>query len=120
MSIPEEWTTVTLSGTYLNTNGEPEVGKIEFKIHPNKRIKVLGAGTVIIPEPIRVELDETGSFTIEIPSTNDPNIDPHFRWHVRERFFPNKLFSYFIQIPYDAESLNIADLEHDDVGAPLG
>lgn len=114
------WSTVRLTGRYLDPEGNPESGRIEFRVFPSSRIRVVPDSTIVVPDVIRVDLDDEGRFEIDIPSTNDPDIQPSFRWHVRERFLPNRLFSYLIEISHEEEELDISDLEHITLGAPLG
>lgn len=120
MSLPSAWSTTRLTGYYITPSGEPEVGYVEFRVYPEQRIRVESQKTILVPGVIKVDLDGEGRFDIQIPSSNDPDISPHFRWHVRERFQPNKRFSYLIEVPHDEEEVDISDLEHHSVGINVG
>lgn len=108
MAFPESWTRVLVTGKYVLANGVPARGKVEFSVYPPRRIVSAEDGTVVIPETLVAELDQDGGFSMLVPATDDPDIHPHFAWHVRESFLPNKRFNYYVEISHDLETLDIS------------
>lgn len=108
MAFPENWTQVQVTGRYITPTGEPVSGKVEFSIFPNRRIINPSDGTIIVPETIVAVLNNEGEFTTLLPATNDPDVNPQFSWKVRESFSPNMRFNYYIDVPYDLETLDIS------------
>lgn len=108
MSFPENWTRVRVKGRYILPTGIPAQGHIVFTVHPHGRIVNTADNTIVIPEDIKVVLDEDGGFSAMIPSTNDPDIHPHFRWHIRESFTHNRRFNYYIELPWDIAELDLS------------
>lgn len=68
------YTTATLTGTYLKTDGTPAEGTIE--IIPNSSHLVDAEGDVILAGRVKVTLDGTGSFSVVLPATDDATIGP--------------------------------------------
>jgi hypothetical protein len=66
--------TVTLTGTYQLPNGTPAKGTVE--IIPSERLIVDDTGDVILSGRVKVQLDETGSFSVDLPATDDPGLNP--------------------------------------------
>lgn len=71
MSLPDNWTLITVTGTYLTREGAPAAGYIVFK---SGQIVVID-GVTIVPSEIQAVLDANGHFEIQLPSTNDPDLD---------------------------------------------
>lgn len=59
MTLPSNWTLVTVTGTYTLRNGQPAEGYVTFE---SPQPVVIG-GTVIVPRNITAHLDANGHFT---------------------------------------------------------
>lgn len=106
MTFPTHWTRITVSGTYLDNQGNPLSGTVRFDKSPVVEVAV--DGVIVTPSAIVVTLDATGSFSVLIPSTDDPDISPTgWSWHVTE-CVPNKGQSYYIDVPYNGGPINLA------------
>jgi hypothetical protein len=71
MAMP---TTITVKGKYLKLDGTPESGTVQFF----SKVYVLHSedATAVVPSEVKVYLDETGSFEVDLPASNDPNWTP--------------------------------------------
>ena len=110
MSLAPSMTTVTITGNYVDFEGNPIEGQIRFSI-----AEVLRNGTddqMVAPSSVVVPL-VSGSFSVTIPATNDPDVVPNpFIYTVEESFSGGR--SYTISIPYTTVgSLDLADISPD-------
>lgn len=74
MGLPANLTTVTVTGRYIDAAGAPVRGSVTFTL--NTPLLDAGASTYIIETEYTVPLDGTGSFSVALPATNDPDITP--------------------------------------------
>lgn len=96
-------------GQYLHPNGQPSSGTITFM--PSSKV-VDPSDSVILSNPIVLSLDVNGSFSIELPTTDNLVLKP-LNWHydVRTRTSGAEPTSFRIYLPYeDGSSVDIADL----------
>jgi len=110
MALGPNLTTVTITGSYVDFEGTPIEGQIRFSIS-----EVLRNGTddqMIAPSSVVVPLS-SGSFSVSIPATNDPDVVPNPFVYTVEESFPNGR-TYEISIPYTTSgSLDLADISPD-------
>jgi hypothetical protein len=110
MALGPNLTTVTITGSYVDFEGTPIEGQIRFSIS-----EVLRNGTddqMVAPSSVVVPLS-SGSFSVSIPATNDPDVVPNPFVYSVEESFPNGR-SYEISIPYTTSgSLDLADISPD-------
>ncbi|MEU6635700.1 hypothetical protein [Streptomyces rochei] len=86
MALPANITTVPVFGRYIDFTGTPMQGTVTFT-PSQKYVTDPGADVLIFSAPLVATLDETGAFSIEIPSTDDPDVFPQgFTWTVTESF----------------------------------
>jgi len=74
VALPSNLTTVTVTGRYIDHNGSPVRGSVTF----DTDYYVLDAGenVVVIEAPITANLDATGSFSVDLIATDDPDMTP--------------------------------------------
>jgi len=110
MALGPNLTTVTITGSYVDFEGTPIEGQIRFSISD-----VLRNGTddqMVAPSSVVVPLS-SGSFSVSIPATNDPDVVPNPFVYTVEESFPNGR-TYEISIPYTTSgSLDLADISPD-------
>lgn len=110
MALGPNLTTVTVTGSYVDFEGNPIEGQIRFSIG-----EVLRNGTddqMVAPSSVVVPLS-SGSFSVSLPATNDPDVVPNPFVYTVEESFPNGR-SYEITIPYTTVgSLDLADISPD-------
>lgn len=81
MPLPTNWTTVTCTGTYVNFDGSVPKGEIVF-ISP-RTIEI--DGVLVVPRRIIAPLNSVGSFVLNLPATDDPDISSQgWAYTVRE------------------------------------
>ncbi|MFH9038508.1 hypothetical protein ACH4FA_03915 [Streptomyces sp. NPDC017966] len=86
MALPTNYSTVTVFGRYIDFTGAPMQGTVTFT-PSQKYVTNPGADVLIFSAPLVATLDETGAFSIEIPTTDDPDVFPQgFTWTVTESF----------------------------------
>lgn len=72
MSYPAGWDLVNITGTYIGKNGVPCVGSVTL----SSPQLLLRSGTIVPAADITFTLNSSGSFTGQIPATDDPNAQP--------------------------------------------
>lgn len=101
------YATVTLMGTYLKPDRTPATGVIE--IIPSERIIVDMEGNVVLSGRVKVPLDETGSFSVELPATDDPSLEPTgFGYIVVPKLGHTNLSAVPIQLPAAEATVDMA------------
>lgn len=110
MALGPNLTTVTLTGSYVDFEGNPIEGQIRFTVS-----EVLRNGTddqMVAPSSVVVPLS-SGSFSVSLPATNDPDVIPNPFVYTVEESFPGGRY-YEISIPYTTVgSLDLADISPD-------
>lgn len=99
MALPVDYNTVTITGRYVYLSGEPVTGTIKFT---GKVVAMsVGTNTIIVPTEILAELDVNGEFSVALPATDDPDIDPNgWTYTVVEQFPAGR--TYEIDVPVAA------------------
>jgi hypothetical protein len=114
MPFARDWNLVELTGTYLGSNGEPITGMVTFTVSPERLVDSAALQT-IIRRPLELTLGGTGSFTVLLPATDDPDITPEdFTYHVLETFEGGGGGEYDIELSllYLESGVDIALLAH--------
>ena len=107
MALGANINTVTITGNYVDYEGNAIQGQVRFTLGD-----VLRSGIddqMVAPSSVVVALN-AGAFTVTLPATNDPDVVPNPFTYTVEESFPGGR-TYTISIPYDtAGSLDLADL----------
>ena len=107
MPIAPSVTLVTVTGNYVDFEGNVIQGQIRFTLQ-----EVLRNGTddqLVAPSSIVVPLNN-GAFSVQLPATNDPDIVPNPFTYTVEESFPNGRV-YTISLPYTTVgSIDLTDL----------
>ena len=108
MALTADLSTITLTGTYVDIEGNPVSGSVRFT--PQSIIKDTDQNQIIINIPIQATLNGSGSFSVVLPVTDDTDVAPvPFAYEVEEIFAGGRTF--FITIPGGgAGTQDIADL----------
>lgn len=102
-------TTVTITGRYLDLDGEPCSGTITFTppciVRDNEN-------HVILSGPVSIDLDSFGRLNIELPCTQQDGLDPtDFCYVVTERLdCSGCVQQYPITLPCDVDTIDIYKL----------
>ena len=110
MALAASTTTVNLTGNYIDFEGNAVAGQIRFTLN-----EVVRNGTddqIIAPSSVVVALS-SGSFSVTLPATDDPDLIPNpFQYTVEESFPGGR--TYTIELPYlTSGSLDLADISPD-------
>ena len=107
MALGANINTVTITGNYVDYEGNAIQGQVRFTLGD-----VLRSGIddqMVAPSSVVVALN-AGAFTVTLPATNDPDVVPNPFTYTVEESFPGGR-TYTISIPYDTVgSLDLADL----------
>lgn len=96
MALPASVTTITVTGQYVDATGAAIRGSVTFTL--DQSLLVAGASAFIAATDYTVPLDANGSFSVDLPATNDPDVAPSgFTWEVRENFDGGR--TYDISLP---------------------
>lgn len=111
MSLPAGWSLVEVTGTFVGSDGAPLRGSITF-CTPSP---VIVGGVVVIPREITARLDANGSFSIQLPSTNDPDLSVvGWAYTVIEDLEGGRA-PYALLVPYNSSGIDLSDI---DTGTP--
>lgn len=72
---PANFAGCTLTGKYLDLAGQPVTGTITLSATPASLLDT-AAALVITPAVITITLDVNGAFSVVVPATDDPDINP--------------------------------------------
>jgi hypothetical protein len=107
MALAPSLTTVSITGNYVDYEGNPIQGQVRFTLGD-----VLRNGTddqMVAPSSVVVALS-AGAFSVILPATNDPDIVPTTFLYTVEESFPGGR-TYTISVPFDTiGSLDLADI----------
>jgi hypothetical protein len=108
MALPNNVTTITVTGQYIDFAGSAIAGQVKFT---NPQFLVNSAADrMIVPTTITATLDNTGAFSVTIPITNDVDLSPlNFTYTYEEAFVGGSTFT--ISLPANlGGSVDISDL----------
>lgn len=108
MPWPNYVLTKTVTGTYTNSSGTAAKGRVTFT--PTSRILVDNE-LVLSTDTLTASLDTSGSFSIDLPTTDNPRLTPNdWAYLVNVRLYGVKPSKYYIKIPYgDGTSVDISN-----------
>ena len=110
MSYSEDVTTRTVKGQFTKVNGLPASGTVTFSASG----KITDANdAVILSGPIQLQLDNTGSFSIDLPTTDNRALSP-VGWYytVRVRVYGAKAYNFDFYLPdNDGSDVDITNVD---------
>lgn len=107
MAIDVSVTQITVTGNYVDYEGNAIAGQVQFRLSDMLRNSL--ADQMIVPSTIAVTLDSNGSFSTTLPSTDDSDVIPTFSYTVEEAFPKGR--TYTITLPSaTVGSLDLADI----------
>jgi hypothetical protein len=108
MALTADLSTITLTGTYVDLQGNAVSGLVRFT--PQSIIKDTDQNQIIINNPVNATLNSSGSFSVVLPVTDDTDVAPTpFAYAVEEIFAGGR--SFFVTLPAGgASTQDIADL----------
>ena len=106
-------TSRTVVGTWLAPDAAtPQSGQVLFQ--PSHRLTRTVAPRAILPQrPLIVALDEDGAISVDLPCTDDPELQPSgWVWTVTERIHGAPDVEWSFDLPDAVDDLDLATLEH--------
>lgn len=110
MAFPGSVDMITVhGGPFLTLDGNPASGTITFELV--SAVRVVGDPTVIVASRYVATLDSTGEFSIELPATDDPDLEPvPFAYRVTENLTCPSGAPFYIVLPMSNPTVEYADL----------
>lgn len=120
MSFPASLQLITLTGTFLDGDGDPRQGVVTITLPTPIRSE--GDNVIVPPFELETDLDLNGSFDIDVPATTDPQWLPNNASYLIQAVFIEdfrKLW-WSIPLPYDSAggTVDLADVGAPNVGTP--
>jgi hypothetical protein len=108
MALPNNVTTITVTGQYIDFTGSPIAVQVKFT-NPQFLFNS-DADRMIVPTTVTATLDNTGAFSVTIPITNDVDLVPlDFTYTFEESFLGGSTF--IISLPASlGGTIDISDL----------
>lgn len=103
------FTQVTVTGTYLQVDGTPASGSVTFTLTAS----ITDGTTIVSGSPRKIELDASGSFTVQMPANDDSTTSPqNTLYQVAEQINSGKIVErgYYVALAKAVPSVNIAAL----------
>lgn len=116
MALPADFDTVRVFGTFVDASGNPiPNGKVIFTA--TERLHSTAYSTAVIPSDVEAIPDSSGYIEVNLPCTDDPDIEPAgtWAWHVTEKFGP-----YIRRYQMLAPRGDAIDLTNVQPGIPAG
>lgn len=86
----------TITGRFVDITATPITGSVNFEPTPTVLLNS-GAKRIIIGRKVSVPLDDTGAFSVTLPASNDPDVNPSgWTYRVTENFAGGR--SYEIEV----------------------
>lgn len=109
MTFPVDWTLVNVFGTYLNNDGTgtPCSGVITFRSLQT----VVIDSVEVVPAFIKVSLDASGHFSINLPSTNDPDLSATgWGYQATFNFTGNEPDPFWFVVPWTSAPIDLTSV----------
>jgi hypothetical protein len=107
--LPNNLTTITVTGTYLDIAGNPIAGQVKFT--PRAVLKNVTSNVILINSTITVTLDANGAFSQALVATNDSDAAPiNFTYRVEEAFVGGRTYDILVPSATVGGTLDLADV----------
>jgi hypothetical protein len=109
MALPNNLTTITVTGTYLDIAGNPIAGQVKFT--PRAVLKNVTSNIILINSTITVTLNSNGAFSQALVATDDPDAAPaDFTYRVEEAFVGGRTFDMLLPANTTGGTIDLADV----------
>lgn len=117
MALPAGIPSVRVHGTYAAPNGAPLSGTITFGV---PALLTFSTANVFLAGPVAVKLDENGSFSVDLPATDNPDMNPTgWTYSVKENLTGVVgTRSYALNLPEALGEIDLADVAPADPATP--
>lgn len=101
------FTPITLMGTFASQPGQTASGELTFTLTQG----MSNANTTLPATPIKVQLDEEGSFSVQLAANDDPETEPQgVLYGVTEIIVGAQPRDYFIKLSREQLTVDISTL----------
>jgi hypothetical protein len=112
MPLPSGIATVTVTGQYLDLNGNPLSGYVTFQA---PAVLTFSEADVIVAGSVKCVLDSTGSFTATLIATDNEDMQPtDWAYEVAEAMHGHGVRTYWVAVPSTPSTVDIADIAQAD------
>lgn len=119
-TLPAQVSTVVLTGTFLDEEGNPWAGRQITISSPVGGINVGSADTIIVPKTRTITLDANGHMAAAVIAPADPDLNPSgWNWIIKELFGARR--EYAVPITGTPATVDLADIAPADFynGTPV-
>lgn len=107
MALSPDISTCTLTGTYVDINGNPEAGSVRFT--PICNVIDTDQNQIVVSQAITDVLDGNGAFSVVLPVTNDADYTPNpIAYRVEELFTGGR--DFYVTLPSGSATYDLSDL----------
>ena len=109
MALPNNLTTITVTGTYIDIAGNPIAGQVRFT--PRAVLKNTTSNIILINSSITVTLNSSGAFSQALVATDDTDAAPlNFTYQVEEAFIGGRTYDILLPSATVGGTLDLADV----------
>lgn len=113
MALAVNVSLVTVTGEYVDYQGNPIAGQILFRV-PSV-LRNAAADQILIPSTLYVDLDANGQFSATLPATDDVDFHESFLYTITEGFSGGRTWQ--TALPASPSTVDISDLVPPYTGA---
>lgn len=106
MALPANVDYVTVTAKYLYMDGTPVTGKVTFS--PARELIDAAEKLVIVKRDFTATLDTEGSFSIQLVTTDDPDLAPGGWSYTVKEALGGASSSYSLQVPYQGGTIDLS------------
>ena len=109
MALPNNLTTITVTGTYIDIAGNPIAGQVRFT--PRAVLQNVTSNIILINSSITVTLNSNGAFSQALVATDDTDAAPiNFTYQVEEAFIGGRTYDILLPSATVGGTLDLADV----------
>lgn len=109
MPLPNNLTTITVTGTYLDIAGNPIAGQVKFT--PRAVLKNVTSNIILINSTITATLNSSGAFSQVLVATDDTDAAPlNFTYEVEEAFIGGRTYDILLPSSTPGGTIDLADV----------
>jgi hypothetical protein len=116
MALDTSINTVTVTGTFVDFEGNAIVGQVRFVL--SSLLRNPAGDQIVVPSTVTKTLDSNGSFTVALPATDDTDVIPNFTYTVQETFTKGRTYTLSLPVA-TVGNLDLADVSPDTTATPV-
>jgi hypothetical protein len=108
VALPPNISTVTVTATYVHTDGTPASGTVTFTPTGDTWLADATGPAVVLPTTVTATLDASGTMSVVLPATDDPDVAPTGYTYDVVETFGALTRSYSIALPSSPATIDLA------------